>query len=212
MPYLKIRLDSILCEKDRFYRTLLVKKDLELYSFGIAIAQSFRALLYHTFTFESKKTSYYPPFFDENDGIDKSMDDYKVKDLDNEFKYCYDLGECWEFNGKIDKKEINEIYLDEFNEEKEVVLIDGAGQGIWEDNKDTLVKYFNGEIDPNRIRNSSIKGIYKPINFKIKKFGDFDTAFNLKKEKKEFYKLYLYAKSKIFEGTNKEYYQINAEI
>ena len=134
MPYLKIRLDSTLCSIGRFYRTLLVKKDLNLFSFGIAIAQSFKAVFNHSFDFETEKYTYFPPYFCIFDKSNRFMHNHTVEDLGNKFIYCYDLGDSWNFIGKVYPKEINKIYRDEFDEEKEVVLIDGAGQVIWEDN------------------------------------------------------------------------------
>ena len=205
MPYVKIRFDFEYCEKDRFFRTLLVKKNLNLLSFGIAIVKAFKGELTHSFTFDTKEISYIPPYFEYTGNGEKYMQDYTVEDLGKKFTFCYDLGECWYFKAKVYSKEIDEVYKDGNGEEQEVVLIDGVGQGIWEDNKETFVKYLKGEIEPNSCKENEKLGIYKPWNFKIKKFSDFDTKFNLEDEKYEFYDSYLRALIEFCDG---EYFNL----
>ena len=204
MTYIKIRFDFEDCEKGRFFRTLLVKKDLNLLNFAIAIVESFKGKLTHSFTFQSKKLLYVPPFFEEISEGEEFMQDYTVEDLGKNFVFCYDLGECWNFKAKVYSKEIDEIYEDKNGDEQDAVFIDGAGQGIWEDNKETLLKYLNGEIEPDECEENEELGIYIPWNFKIKKFRDFDDAFNLEKEKTEFYDRYLFALDEFCDGEYSE--------
>ena len=200
MTYVKVRFDFEYCEKGRFFRTLLVKKDLNLLTFGIAIVEAFRGKLTHSFTFKAGKELYVPPYFEYLSQGEHFMEEYTVEDLGTKFTFCYDLGECWYFNAKIFSKEIDETYEDENGNEQDAVFLDGAGQGIWEDNKETLLKYLKGEIDPNSCEENEELCIYKPWNFKIKKYSDFDDKFNLEKEKREYYNRYLIALDEFCDG------------
>ena len=39
----------------------------------------------------------------------------------------------------------------ELEQNKQVILLDGKGQGIWEDRIKTLYAYFEGKLDPNSL-------------------------------------------------------------
>ena len=58
-------------------------------------------------------------------------------------------------------------------------VLDGKGQGIWEDNISTLYAYLNGEIDKDFDGEDEQKGIFKPWNFNIKKYSEFDNSIDL---------------------------------
>ena len=149
MTYRKIRFDFKYCksdESDRFFRTLLVKKDLNLLNFGIAIVQAFKGQLTHSFTFEKGNESYIPPYFEYASEGEHFMQNYTVEDLGKKFTFCYDLGDGWYFNAKVYSKEVEDSYEDEDGEEQDVVLIDGAGQGIWEDTCGTAPRHDLGAV------------------------------------------------------------------
>ena len=113
------------------------------------------------------------------------MKKYALKDLGDKFVFTYDTGDNWKFNCRVLKSE------------KTIVgaaigyLVDGKGQGVWEDNAYSIFKYLSGEIDPNTSEEDESIGLYFPWNFEIEKFSDFDTKFNIAEEK-EYFDLYMY--------------------
>ncbi len=64
-------------------------------------------------------------------------------------------------------------------------MIEGAGQGIWEDNKRSFLMHLRGEIDKDSKKKAKIGGTYLPFNFECKKYGDFDFPPGLVKLNKE---------------------------
>ena len=183
MRYKKIRLDFKYCERGRFFRTILVEENINLVKLGCAIVAAFNGTFEHFFTFDKGRTQYAPRSFGQwgTYGM-QFMEDYTLEVLGDSFTFTYDMGDNWEFKAKVYKK----VYeLD--NEDEEVMLIDGAGQGIWEDNIYSLVEYLDGNISPDSSENDEEEGIFLPWNFENETFGDFDTAFDLDFEKEDFY-------------------------
>lgn len=66
-----------------------------------------------------------------------------------------------------------------------IIIVDGRGQGILEDNISSLHALFNGEIDPNSTEENETIGAYMSWNFPTKKFGDFDLPLILENENKK---------------------------
>lgn len=60
-----------------------------------------------------------------------------------------------------------------------IILFEGKGQGIWEDNISSLYALFSGEICPDFDCEDEEKSYFKPWNFVINKYGDFDLPLNL---------------------------------
>ena len=114
---------------------------------------------------------------------DVLMDDYTLKDLGNKFTFVYDTGEYWEFEAIVTLSDIPVRGED-------VILIDGAGQGIWEDNIHSLYAYLDGQIDPNSREDNEDLGYTLPWNLDFEKYGDFDKPFDIEKEHKKFLKAY----------------------
>lgn len=67
----------------------------------------------------------------------------------------------------------------ELDSKEDIIVLTGAGQGIWEDNIRSLYALFSGEISPLENHEDENKGIYFPWNFEIEKFGDFDMPLDL---------------------------------
>ena len=58
-------------------------------------------------------------------------------------------------------------------------VLDGKGMGIWEDNISSLYAYLDGEIDKDYNQEDEERGIYKPWNFDIDKYSEFDNPLDL---------------------------------
>ena len=101
--------------------------------------------------------------------------DHTIKELPTNFLFWYDTGDDWTFICKKYQKEV------ERKSKEDIIVLEGAGNGIWEDNKSTLIAYLEGEIkDDNCNEKNEKKGFYKPWNVHIKKFSDFDQPINIK--------------------------------
>lgn len=197
MEYFKVKLEFNHKEKDRFYRVLLVKKDLNLVNLGVGIVTAFNGTLEHNFLFTTKTRSYVPRVFMEEGPMnnDVLMDDYTINDLSKEFSFEYDTGEGYEFKSKIYAK----TYTLDSNEE--ILLIEGAGAGIFEDNISSLYAYLDGDIDKeDSTKELTDNGYVLPWNLNLEKFGDFDTMFNIAAEAIDFYDRYLFDLSEYKKG------------
>ncbi len=178
MLYTKIRMDFKYAEKGRFYRVVLIKGNPDLLKLGIALGSSAGCEFEHYFIFaiEKKKICYVPAaMMDDDFGGTRALIKHNMDELPDEFEFVYDLGDDWAFECKRYKKKV------EFDSDKDIVVIEGAGQGIWEDNIGTLYDYLDGKIDKDCDKEDGKKGIYKPWNVDIDKFSDFDLPLDLDK-------------------------------
>lgn len=170
-------------KKDRFNRTIMVREDINLIELGCVMCTALRTEFEHNFLFRSNKKEYLPDCFLQ-DYIDEKhefpMKFYSLKDLGDKFVFTYDTGDNWTFDCKVLKKEKTVVGA-EFG-----YLVDGKGQGIWEDNACSLLMYLDGEVDPNSNEEDEERGLYLPWNFEIEKYSDFDTVFNIAEEKEIF--------------------------
>lgn len=180
MIYKKIRMDFRDC-KERFYRVLLVREDVNLVELGCIMCTAVKAQFEHLFLFHKKKTDYVPEAFLDDWQLDEwlPMNRYKLADLGDTFVFEYDTGDGWEFNCKVYKKAV------EKPGKQYAYLLDGKGQGIWEDNIYSLWKYLDGEVDPDSGEENEEEGIYLPWNFENEKYSDFDN-FDLEEEQELF--------------------------
>ena len=185
MNYKQVKLSFTNCELNRFYRTLLVKEDINLVDLGCAILTAFKGAYEHCFLFKTNGINYNPLAFIVEIQMDDDvlMDDYTLKDLGNKFTFVYDTGEYWEFEAIVTLSDIPVRGED-------VILIDGAGQGIWEDNIHSLYAYLDGQIGPNSREDNEDLGYTLPWNLDFEKYGDFDKPFDVEKEHKKFLKAY----------------------
>lgn len=204
MNYKKIKMEYQY-GKNRFYRTLLVREDINLIELGCAMCTAVRAEFEHCFLFLKGKTSFSPDVFLEESWGDENevpMKKYSLSDLGDKFSFWYDTGDDWLFNCKVYKKETKIVGA------SLAYLVDGAGQGIWEDNAYTLDRYLNGELDPECDEEDEEKGIYFPWNFEIEKLSDFDTAFNIEEEKEMFDDMLNVNIEQYLEGMHGEGYEL----
>ena len=176
MEYTKIRLDFKYAEKGRFYRTVLVRSDLDLKSIGTAFVYALGGTLEHCFLYRSKGVSYFPyEWIEDFYNIENCLpyEEASLDDLSDTFSFEYDTGDGWDFVCKKYKRKVN------LDSERVIIVLEGAGMGIWEDNIGTLYTYLEGEIDKDYDGEDEERGIYKPWNFDIDKYSEFDNPLDI---------------------------------
>lgn len=173
--YTKIRLDFKYGPKNRFYRTILVKGNPDLFKLCVSFATSLGATFEHCFLIRCKDKIEYvmAAFMQEPIEGYRYLRKYHLSDLPDSFSFEYDTGDGWDFQCKKYKKEV------ENKSNTDLVLLEGQGQGIWEDNIVSLYALFNGEMSPDFDGEDEEKGIFKPWNFVISKYSDFDLPLNI---------------------------------
>ena len=179
--YLKIRADFKYAEKGRFYRTILVKENIPLGELGELLVDIFGGTMEHFFMFQTKEKSFIPTSWMDY-GWDKKTSyplvAKTISDLGDRFIFTYDTGDGWDFDCKIYKKAV----VKEIEEDEDIptgFVLDGKGMGIWEDNIASLYAYLKGEIDKDYCEEDEERGIYKPWNFEINKYSEFDNPIDL---------------------------------
>ena len=176
MTYTKIRLDFKYGPKNRFYRVVLIKGNPDLFKLCVELGTAVGAAFEHCFLITCKRREVHyvmAPFMEEPlDGY-KYLRNYHLNDLPDSFDFEYDTGDGWDFSCKRYKKII------EFKSNKDLILLEGAGQGIWEDNICSLYSYFNNEIDSDFNGEDEEKGVYKPWNVSIDKYSEFDKPLDI---------------------------------
>ena len=108
----------------------------------------------------------------------ETFKDKTIKDLPEKFIFVYDTGDGWDFDCKIYKT----IVTKEFEGDEDIptgFVLDAKGMGIWEDNIRSLYAYLEGEIDKSFDGEDEDRGIYKPWNFDIKKYSEFDDPVDI---------------------------------
>ena len=178
MEYTKIRI-CLREDPKRLYRIIAIKEDPSLYELGAIIAKSLRVEFEHYYYFRTKNESFIPnpwieDYVNENE---YPMSTMRLSDLPNTFTYIYDTGENYEFDCKIFKRkhkaDVNEM------EAPLAFVLEGAGQGIFENDHYSLDLYLADEINPLRDKDNIDEGYFLPMNFEMNCFGDFDKALDL---------------------------------
>ncbi len=181
--YTKLRLDFEYGPKDRFYRIVLIKGDPDLFELGVCLGEILGAEFEHDFLFSTlKHESEYVTASAMEEPFEgyKYIRRYHLSDLPDSFRYLYDMGDGWSFKCKRYKKTV------QVDSNERLILLEGKGQGIWEDNICTLEDLLDGYLDPESSLEDEEKGIYKPWNFVIDKYGDFDLPLDIEKLNKMF--------------------------
>lgn len=183
IKYFKIRADFKYAAKGRFYRTFLVREDINLGELGELIVDIFGGTLEHFFLYRLKDKSLLPSsWVDEwnymGNRNNETFKDKTIKDLPKRFVFEYDTGDGWDFDCKIYKT----IVTKEIENDEDIptgFVLDAKGMGIWEDNIRSLYAYLEGEIDKDFDAEDEERGIYKPWNFDIKKYSEFDDQVDI---------------------------------
>lgn len=195
MQYRKYRI-SWNIHPDRLYRTCYIRTDLTLDIVSEIIQDMFCAAHRHDSSFLTDSTRYaapkelnernkgYPiPFLGvSNTDLENAwpnvvlMNRFRLSDLGSRFTFVYDYRECWIFRCEASDEAI------EHNSQDGVIMTDGKGYGLFEDDIMTLWEYADGEVDPEMDSNDNDNEHYMPWNLALEKIGDFDRPLNLKEE------------------------------
>lgn len=174
--FVKIRLDFKYAEKGRFYRTVLVRKDLDLDLLGQLFVEVLGGTMEHCFLYETKEKQFIPQEWMDEFYMSERAEPYEIHTLDDlpdSFEFQYDTGDGWDFKCKKYAKTV----IKKTN--RYIFLLEGAGMGIWEDHIGSLYAYFFGEIDADFDGEDEERGIYKPWNFEIDKYSEFDNPLDI---------------------------------
>ncbi len=174
MLYTKIKMESSDYPK-RFYRIIAVREDPDLYELGAILGLSVQAWFEHFYYFEDKNNTYVPDSWVEHDEV--RMSDYHLSDLGDTFKYNYDTGEGWQFNCKIYKTKYE--YVSEFDDYPISMVLEGKGQGIFENDIWTLDRYLDGIIPADSNEENLDEHMSLPMNMDFEVYGDFDKPLDL---------------------------------
>lgn len=175
MNYTKIRLDFKYAEKNRFFRVVLINGNPKLDKLGLLFVHALGGEMVHEFLYHANNTRYVPQAWLEEWDEGEALEGKSLSDLSSNFEFYYDTGDGWDFKCM---KYAKEVIL---NDDKPIIVLDGAGMGIWEDNIQTLYAYLSGEIDPKFSKEDEERGIHKPWNHKINRYSDFDKPLNITK-------------------------------
>ena len=141
MSYRNIRL-SLTEVPNRLYRVVHVDEDLNLFDFADAVNKMLQAYGGHMFEFRSGEMRYVlPEMLEDSFGPNVvNMFDYCVRDLGNTFLYTYDYGDDWSFEGRSIEKPV------EKGNGRPLTVLEGRGQGIWEDAKSEFMDFMTGQL------------------------------------------------------------------
>ncbi len=172
--------------RERFYRVLDIRNDLNLVHAGVIFATALCCEFEHHFMFREKGRAYVPEAFLGNGSPSwRPMKEYRLKDLEEDFRFEYDSAEGWEFDCET-------ISVFEKDDLVFAYLVDGKGQGIWEDCKTSLDLYLEGRISGEASYEDldEDSGMSLPWNFENDCFEDFDD-YDLQGERDCFEDFYL---------------------
>ncbi len=180
MKYYKVRL-AFRYAPDRLYRIFWVISNMDCSTLAYYIQRMFYATFEHLYMFETKKLGRLICSDDEPIDIsDKYMDTVVIDELAGEnIIFTYDFGDNWEFVGKVYKRT-----KDFPDDSPEIILIEGAGKGIWEDNVWSYFQYLSGELSPDLTKEEDPECMSMPWNFEIEKLKDVDAPLDIAKEQK----------------------------
>ena len=183
MKYTQLRLDCELAKKGRLYRVILAKSDIKLDELGAYLVFIFEGTMEHYFLYHTKTICYEAPDWIEDhllfptNIVNKDYTKHTLKDLPDVFTFEYDTGEGWTFKCKKQKKSVEKI------SKKKVIVLEGAGMGIFEDNRQTFEAYIKGKLKKTFKKSQEEleddEEYYLPWNLDMKQLGDFDKPLDI---------------------------------
>ncbi len=157
----------------RLSRIIKVREDLDLFTLGVVLVVAFNGKFEYPFVFQTRRRDYLSEHFSQLDtDTQVHMTNYHLKDLGSNFIFMYNTADSWIFKIKVTNTE-------EIRSRKHGFIIDGVGQGIWENGLDLLTRYLNGEIRGD-IRQSHEED--KPSHLwerKVRPLSDFDRVLDI---------------------------------
>lgn len=205
MKYVKLKVSYKSEYADRFNRVVLVKETLNLDELGVALVAALGGALEHNFLFIDGEKRYEPlAFVAETRRYFEFTGRYHISDLSDSFEFDYDTGDCWDFDATKLEKDI-ELDIPEGKAAPIIVILEGVGLGIWEDNRRSLDAYLSGEIDGDFDLIDGTSSPYAlPWNHNIKSAKEFDLPLNLEKINKTL--------NTALRRRNREYKQGNRDV
>ena len=204
MKYRKVDIEFVQ-HPTRFYRQLLVRDGVNLVHVGSILCDALGATFEHNFLFHKDNVDYVPEVFLKDGEVDGfvPMKNYTLNDLGETFTFEYDTKSGWEFNCRVYKK------VDEIGGSQAGYILDGKGQGIWENNIYSLLMYLEGKIKDDT-KESEEEGLHFPWNFPNERYSDFD-KYNLEQDKERLSETVDYAVFKYLDRCHKLGYELEVE-
>lgn len=140
---LKITLDGY---ENEIYRIIHIPYYMRLADLGYVILSIFDTMAYHLFDFTIKKQRYHCEvkrimgeyFEDDKFALDYELAGFNFK-KNSKFSFCYDYGENYEFTIQV----LDIIKTDDLVDIEDIEVIDGKGNGIWEDAHYLMDLYYS---------------------------------------------------------------------
>lgn len=167
MEYYKLKIEFKPFPK-RLNRTILVRKDVDLFSLGCIITNIFYGVFEHLFSFKDSQHLYSLLTKDSDYFFEEEIDmrGITLEEVDKKFLFTYDFGDNYEFKcTRYDD-------IENLKQTKLAIVKKATGKGIFEDNITTLYDYLDGQITDMDINE---EGIYSyPWNFDLNSLDEFD--------------------------------------
>lgn len=164
MKYKRIKFELRGFEKV-LYRDFLIREDVNLLELGIIFVDSVYGEFEHSFCFRNKNRTFVTESQDTSSPNTLYMSDHCLDDLGNEFTFIYDYDENWLFDCRVEDK----IYHKPGNDF--VYILDGKGEGVFEDNRELFDLYVSGELKLEEIDEDDV------WNINIADFYDYDVEY-----------------------------------
>ena len=179
MLYRKIRLEWERAP-ERLYREFYVGDGMPLSLLANIIMELFRMKGGSIYEFETREAIFAQKVssaaYNFTEGIILPLSMCILDDLTKKFTFVYDFWEGWMFMGTIIGRKTR------LDDERPVILLDGKGAGITENNIYNLLEYVNGRISPDLTREDDLDGMAMTKNLGLNRMGDFDAPLDLEAE------------------------------
>lgn len=164
--------------ENQLWREIAFSGNPTLMELAVLLGNTFQAEFYVDFGFFNNDHIY------ANKGVIPSgeadnalpLDNLHLSDLNPVFHYIYDFDDKWTFQCTLQDKKMN------FTNKPYAFVIDGAGQGIFEMNRESFEAYMDGTIlpeDDNDSLEEKNLDFHLPKNMDLNCFGDFENPLNL---------------------------------
>ena len=193
---------------DRLCRTFFIQEDLLLDEVYQIIRDMF-AMYRHRGSFianghryitlkekETGKVGAIDAGLREETDIDETWSDsvlmncYRLPELGSQFLFIYDYMDIWVF----DCEALDETM--ESDKDHPVIVTDGKGAGIFEDEQYTLWCYLDGDISGDMCEDDEENMYCMPQNLRLSRIGDFDQPLDLEEETRSANEMFFDASAK----------------
>lgn len=143
MKYIKIKILKDKTSNPLFYRTILIRDDIDLLKLGALIGYSTGINLNKCFSIKSNEIKYVSKNHEEKNKLKnyKYLIDYNVSDLDESFDYEYENSYLNNFYCKKYKRKVN------YDSSKEFIILEGLGNFSSLEKVTNIIDYKNNKLD-----------------------------------------------------------------